>query len=151
LSRLRVSALAGLLIVAAALVSAAPAAADDQEDAIDQLNEVRRANGLAALRPSPALERSSNRYAREMIRADYFGHSSKIAVSSEFDRAGETLALHDGWAPKPGHTIASWMSSPGHRAVLLSSRFRWVGMGLDRGRIGSRVVTVWVAHVGARG
>jgi hypothetical protein len=33
----------------------------------------------------------------------------------------------------------------------MSSRFRWVGMGLARGRIGSRMVTVWVAHVGARG
>jgi uncharacterized protein YkwD len=149
-SRLPVSAVTGFLVVAAIMVTAAPAAADAQQDAIHKLNEVRQANGLPALRTSSSLERSSTRYARQMIRADYFGHSSKIAVSSDFDSAGETLALHDGWAAQPGQTIGSWMSSPGHRAVLLSSRFRWVGMGLARGRIGSRLVTVWVAHVGAR-
>jgi uncharacterized protein YkwD len=150
LSRLPVSVLTGLLVAAAALIPAAPAAANAEGDAVDQLNQVRAANGLSALRSSPALGRSATRYARQMIRADYFGHSSKIAVSSDFESAGETLALHDGWAPQPGRTISSWMSSPGHRAVLLSSRFRWVGMGLARGRIGSRLVTVWVAHVGAR-
>jgi uncharacterized protein YkwD len=150
LSRLPVTLLTGLLVAIAALAPAAPAAADVQGDAIDQLNEVRRASGLPALRPAPSLERSSSRYARQMVRDDYFGHSSKIAVSSDFDRAGETLALHDGWSPQPGQTIESWMNSPGHRAVLLSSRFRWVGIGLARGRIGSRMVTVWVAHVGAR-
>jgi uncharacterized protein YkwD len=42
------------------------------------------------------------------------------------------------------------MTSPGHRAVLMSSAYRWVGMGIARGKIGSQLVTVWVAHVGAR-
>ena len=42
------------------------------------------------------------------------------------------------------------MASPTHRAILLSRSFRWVGIGLARGRLGSRVVTAWVAHVGAR-
>jgi uncharacterized protein YkwD len=149
-SRLPVSALTGLLVAVATLVPAAPAAADAQGHAIDQLNQIRASNGMSALRGSPTLDRSATRYARLMIRTDHFGHASKIAVSSGFESAGETLALHEGWAPQPGRTIASWMNSPGHRAVLLSSRFRWVGMGLARGRIGSRPVTVWVAHVGAR-
>jgi uncharacterized protein YkwD len=147
LSRLPVFVLTGLLIAAAV---AAPAAAAPARDAIDQLNDIRRASGLAPLQQSPSLARSSNRYARHMIRADFFGHSSRIAVSSQFGRAGETLALHNGWSPHAGETISGWMNSPGHRAVLLSSRYRWVGMGLARGRIGSRLVTVWVAHVGAR-
>jgi uncharacterized protein YkwD len=146
-SRLPVFVLTGLLIAAAV---AGPASAAPAGDAIDQLNDIRRANGLAPLRQSPSLARSSTRYARHMVRADYFGHSSRIAVSSQFGRAGETLALHDGWSPQAGRTITSWMNSPGHRAVLMSARYRWVGMGLARGRIGSRVVTVWVAHVGAR-
>jgi uncharacterized protein YkwD len=146
LSRLPVFVLTGL--IAAAI--AGPAAAAPSHDAIDQLNDIRRSNGLAPLRQSPSLDRSSTRYARQMIRADFFGHSARIAVGSQFERSGETLALHDGWAAQAGQTITSWMNSPGHRAVLLSSRFRWVGMGLARGRIGSRLVTVWVAHVGAR-
>jgi uncharacterized protein YkwD len=149
-SRLPVSALTGLLVAIATLVPAAPAAADAQGHAIDQLNQIRASNGMSALRSSPTLDRSATRYARQMLRTDHFGHASRIAVSSDFESAGETLAMHDGWAPQPGRTIGSWMNSPGHRAVLLSSRFRWVGMGLARGRIGSQPVTVWVAHVGAR-
>jgi uncharacterized protein YkwD len=98
---------------------------------------------------SPALDRSSTRYARQMIDSDYFGHASRIAVGSQFARAGETLALHSGWNAQPGRTIGQWMNSPGHRAVLLSSSYRWIGVGIARGRIGSRLVTVWVAHVGA--
>jgi uncharacterized protein YkwD len=124
--------------------------ANAPRDAIDQLNQIRRAHGLAELRPSISLHRSSTRYAHQMMSHGYFGHSSRIAVGSQFGQAGETLALHSGWSAQPRQTISQWMNSPGHRAVLLSSRFRWVGMGLARGNSGSGPVTVWVAHVGAR-
>jgi uncharacterized protein YkwD len=147
LSRLPVTLLTGLLIAAAVAV---PAAASPQRDAISQLNEVRASNGLSALRASGSLARSASRYARRMIQTDYFGHSSSIAASSAFGRLGETLELHSGWTPNPSQTITEWMNSPGHRAVLMSGAYRWVGMGIARGKIGSRLVTVWVAHVGAR-
>ena len=148
--RLPVAVLTGALIAAAVVLPAGPAAASAQEDAIAQLNQVRSANGLPQLRVSPSLHRSSTRYARQMINTDYFGHRSRISVSSQFGRAGETLALQSGWGSPPSQTVHSWMNSPAHRAVLLSRSFRWVGMGSARGRIDSRLVTVWVAHVGAR-
>jgi uncharacterized protein YkwD len=148
LSRLPVF-LTGLLI-AAALLPAAAAAASAEDDAIDQLNEVRQANGLSKLRASESLHRSSERYAKHMVDSDYFGHASRIAASSAFGRVGETLELNSGWKVDPGQTISAWMNSPGHRAVLLSGAYRYVGMGIARGKIGSRLVTVWVAHVGSR-
>jgi uncharacterized protein YkwD len=147
LSRLPVSLLTGLLIAA---VVALPAAASPQGDAINQLNQLRQASGLPALQGSESLHRSSTKYARRMIENDYFGHASRIAASSAFGRIGETLELHPGWNPDPAQTISAWMNSSGHRAVLMSSAYRWVGMGIARGKIGSRLVTVWVAHVGAR-
>jgi uncharacterized protein YkwD len=147
LSRLPVSLLTGFLIAA---VVALPAAASPQDDAISQLNQLRQASGLPALQASESLHRSSTKYARRMIDTDYFGHASRIAASSAFGRIGETLALHDGWRADPAQTISAWMNSSGHRAVLMSSAYRWVGMGIARGKIGSRLVTVWVAHVGAR-
>jgi len=147
LSRLPVALLTGFLIAA---VVALPAAASPQQDAISQLNQVRHANGLSSLRASGSLFRSSTRYAQHMIDADYFGHASRIAASSAFGRIGETLELHSGWKPDPARTIDEWMNSPGHRAVLMSGAYSWVGMGIARGKIGSRLVTVWVAHVGAR-
>jgi uncharacterized protein YkwD len=149
LRRLPVSLLTGLLI-AATVLPAASAAASVQDDAIDKLNSIRQANGLPSLRASQSLHRSSTHYARHMIDADYFGHASRIAASSAFGRVGETLELHSGWKADPAQTINEWMNSPTHRAVLLSSSYRWVGMGIARGKIGSRQVTVWVAHVGAR-
>ena len=132
------------------VLPAASAAATPQQDAIDQLNQIRQANGLAQLRASESLHRSSSRYARHMIATDYFGHASRIAASSAFGRVGETLELHSGWKPDAAQTIDEWMHSPEHRAVLLSASYRYVGMGTARGRLGSRLVTVWVAHVGAR-
>jgi uncharacterized protein YkwD len=146
--RLPVAVLTGLLVVA--LLPAAQAAANAQRDAIDQLNQIRRSHDLKELRPSPSLHRSSTRYAEHMVDTDYFGHGSRIAVSSRFGRAGETLELHSGWEPEPGLAINGWMNSPTHRAVLLSSQFRWVGMGIARGRNANGPYTVWVAHVGAR-
>jgi uncharacterized protein YkwD len=128
----------------------AAAAADAEGEAIDALNDLRRANGVPALRVSGSLTRSSGRYAERMLRLDFFGHGPSMDVAGRFRTAGETLAWHSGWNPEPRRTVRRWMASPGHRAVLLSPAFRWVGMGLARGRLGSRVATTWVAHVGSR-
>jgi hypothetical protein len=34
--------------------------------------------------------------------------------------------------------------------VLMSRSYSWIGLGIARGRVGSKLVTVWVAHVGGR-
>ena len=146
--RLPVTLLTGVLIAAALVLPAGPAMANAQRDAIDQLNSIRAANGLSQLGMSRSLHRSATRYARRMISSGYFGHSSRIAVGSRFGRAGETLAMHSGWDALPTKTVTSWMSSATHRAVLMSTRYRWIGIGIARGRGPSGPVTVWVAHVG---
>jgi uncharacterized protein YkwD len=147
----RTPALLACACTAAALVTPAPAvAADAEKEAVDALNKVRSAHGLPALRAAKSLNRSSGRYAKRMLRTDYFGHGPRIQVAGGFRSAGETLAWHSGTHPRPRRTVRRWMASPGHRAILLSRSFRWVGMGLARGRLGRRAVTAWVAHVGAR-
>jgi uncharacterized protein YkwD len=113
-----------------------------------KINQIRRAHGLARLRPSFSLFYSSRRYARRMIRTDYFGHQARIPVSRRFSWAGETLAWHSGWRLSPRHTVQQWMGSPSHRAVLLSSRFTRIGVGRARGRYGRMMATMWVAHLG---
>jgi uncharacterized protein YkwD len=147
----RIPALMACAITAGAmLLPSSAAAAAAEHEAIEALNEVRRANGLAPLRESASLNRSSGRYARKMLRLDFFGHGPRIDVAGGFRYAGETLAYHTGSAAQPRRTISRWMNSPGHRAVLLSPGFRRVGMGLARGTLGSNGVTMWVAHVGSR-
>jgi uncharacterized protein YkwD len=113
-----------------------------------KINQIRRAHGLARLRPSLALFYSARRYARRMIRSDYFGHQARIPVAGRFRMAGETLAWHSGWRLSPRGTVRQWMGSPSHRAVLLSSSFTRLGVGRARGYYGSMRATMWVAHVG---
>ena len=147
----RTPALLACACTAGALFAPSSAAASGAErEAIETLNHVRHANGLPSLRASKSLSRSSGSYARRMLRQDFFGHGARIAVARVFRSAGETLAYHTGWNAQPRKTISRWMASPGHRAVLLSPGFRWVGMGLARGRMGSSPTTTWVAHVGSR-
>ena len=146
----RTPALLACVIAAGALLLPSSAAASGAErEAIEALNDMRRGGGLPALRVSNDLNRSSGAYARRMLRLDFFGHGPSIDVAGGFRSAGETLAWHSGWKAHPRKTIARWMASPGHRAVLMSPGFRWVGMGLARGRLGGQVATTWVAHVGA--
>jgi uncharacterized protein YkwD len=114
----------------------------------EKINKVRRAHDLPKLRPSFSLFISSRRYARRMMRQDWFGHQARISVARRFSSVGETLSWHRGWRLSPRRTVRRWMASPSHRAVLLSRRFTRVGVGRARGRLGRAIATVWVAHVG---
>jgi uncharacterized protein YkwD len=151
----RTSALVATLATAVAVLcpsvaSAANAGAGAETQAIASLNHIRTSNGLAPLRPSRSLTNSANAYARYMLANDFFGHQARIRVSSRFRTAGETIAWHSGFQAGPRRTVRQWMASPPHRAVLLSSAFRMVGMGMEPGRLGSRPVAMWVAHLGHR-
>jgi uncharacterized protein YkwD len=142
--------LACAITAGAMLLPASAPAAEAEREAIDAVNDVRRASGLPALRVSSDLNRSAGAYARRMIRLDFFGHGPSIDVAGAFRSAGETLAWHSGRHPQPRKIVSRWMDSPGHRAILMSRSFRWVGIGLARGRLNSTAATTWVAHVGDR-
>jgi uncharacterized protein YkwD len=144
----RIAALIAVSVAAGAALPAAPAAASPEVVMFKKINQIRRAYGLASLRPSWYLFGSSRRYARRMIRTDYFGHQARIPVSRNFSLAGEALAWHSGWRLSPRSTVQQWMGSPPHRALLLSSRFTRIGVGRARGRYGHRRATMWVAHLG---
>ena len=55
--------------------------------------------------------------------------------------AGERLA---------SRVVSMWMNSPGHRAILLSSSFRLVGIGARAGSLGSGRACVVTADFGSR-
>ena len=133
--------------VGAALPAAPATAASPEAVMFKKINQIRRSHGLTRMRPSLALFYSARRYARRMMRSDYFGHQARIPLTRRFRTAGETLAWHSGWRLSPRRTVWQWMGSPSHRAVLLSSRFTRLGVGRARGNYGSRRATMWVAHV----
>ena len=115
---------------------------------VRKLNKFRRRHGLGPLRYSADLSRSATRYASFLIRTDRFGHASRIWTSKRFSSAGETLAYQPGWRVRRSQAIRMWLRSPGHRPLLLTRSFRYVGAGRSKGRFGSRRATIWVLHFG---
>jgi uncharacterized protein YkwD len=134
---------------------------DTKERAIVRaINKQRARHGLAKVRTSRRLARAADFHSWEMLDADYFAHESRDGGS--FDRRvrryakhrslGETLAMLSGCGSKGAarRVVGMWMDSPGHRAVLLSSTYRRVGIGKRAGRLGGRRACVVTADFGSR-
>ncbi len=143
--------LATLLLGAATAGGSPPPAqaASPSQTIVRKINHARRAHGLPPLRASRSLERSSRSYARSLVGSGRFAHQSLIRASRRFGRLGEVLALHRGWRGRVSRTVRMWLRSPGHRAVLLSGRYHYIGAGRARGRYHGGRATVWTAHLGS--
>ncbi len=145
--------LTGVVLIAllAMLVGATPALAFNRsasETAILKLiNHARTSRGMAAVRVADPLDRAALSHSRDMIARDYFSHSS-LAGASVAARArgagystsgcsswavGEVLALGSSYKGRPESIFKGWMQSSSHRQVILSSRWRDVGIGCARG------------------
>jgi uncharacterized protein YkwD len=110
------------------------------------LNLERAKRDLPRLREHPRLERPASRYARAMVRGQYFSHTSP-AGETMVDRlrdsryilanrpwaVGETLAWGTGGRSTPAATVAAWMDSRPHRRVLLDPQYRELGIGVATG------------------
>jgi uncharacterized protein YkwD len=137
------------LLLAGTLLATTTEAAAAPPVMVQKINKVRAKHGLRALRHAPSLTRSAGAYARVMMSRDFFGHSSHIRAPRRFRRLGEAIAFHRGRRP-PRRSLRSWLRSPGHRALLLSPSFRYIGAGVSTGRFRGRRATIRVVHLGAR-
>lgn len=110
------------------------------------LNRRRAANGRNKLRHNARLAKAARAHARDMVRRDYFAHTAPGGVSfvdrimrQDYVRPrqgwalGENLAWGSYRLATPQEIVRSWMRSPGHRANILSPRFREIGIGVVRG------------------
>jgi uncharacterized protein YkwD len=135
-------ALAGLLI-GALLASAGPPRA---EATLREVNRVRTAHGLVALRADPRLGRAARDHSRDMVARGYFAHRSPSGAGlvARVARTGwlrgrrrwhlaENLAWGTGALARPEAVVAAWMDSPAHRRHLLDRRLRVAGIGVARG------------------
>ena len=144
----RRAATAVLVLLAALPALPASAATPAENEMVEQVNAVRADQGLRPFRAEPRLGRSAGSYAQWMLRHDYFGHLERIRAASGFSLVGENLAWHTGLRPRVAGTVRAWLDSPPHRALMLSSRFRWIGAGMARGRLDGLISTTWVLHLG---
>jgi uncharacterized protein YkwD len=124
-----------------------PATLDRAGDAtICLINQARAQHGLGALRAKSALERAAAAHSRDMVRRDFFSHSSPSGSTPQqrIDRTGyldgarswaigETIAWGTGGYATPASIVRSWLHSPGHRAILLDGDYHDLGVGIAVG------------------
>ena len=125
------------------------------------INEVRAAGGAPRLRLEPRLARVARRHSRDMVRNHYFSHTSPAGLSSS-DRiarsgwmhgrrrwaVGENLAWRPG-PPRPRAIVRAWLRSRPHRKVMLSRRYRVVGIGVVAGTPAAARGTTYTADFGS--
>jgi uncharacterized protein YkwD len=133
---------------------------DDKERAIVRaINRQRAKHGLGALKPSRRLARAADFHSWEMLDADYFAHESRDGGSfdarirryANHRSLGETLAMLGGCGRKAANKVVRmWMDSAGHRAILLSSSYRRVGIGKRTGELDGGRRCLVTADFGSR-
>jgi uncharacterized protein YkwD len=110
------------------------------------VNLEREKRDLPRLREHPRLERPAGRYARAMVRGQFFSHTSpsgdtmvdrlrdaRYILGGRSWAVGETLAWGTGTRSTPAGTVAAWMDSRPHRKVLLDPQYRDLGIGVAIG------------------
>ncbi len=105
------------------------------------LNRERAQRGLRPLRLSPSLSQASAAHSRNMVRKRFFEHGNFVArilnaryvTRRQAWALGENIAWGTGSLGTPAQTVRAWMQSPGHRANILSRRFRDIGIGIALG------------------
>ena len=121
---------------------------------LDRVNAERAAHRLPPLRESGMLDAAAQAHADDMIRRSYYGHQSPEGTSA-LDRAyragygavavGENIAEGQ---TSVEEVVGSWMSSPAHRAEILSVAMKEIGMGLAYGKNARGWQIVWVQDFG---
>jgi uncharacterized protein YkwD len=134
---------------------------------LTQINTLRRAHGLVALRRSRQLSLAARQHSTEMATRGYFSHAS--ADGTHFDgriaryypmgarkywSVGENLLWSSPDVDAAGG-LRMWLNSPEHRANLLTARWRQIGLSAVHsasapGSYGGREVTIVTADFGVR-
>lgn len=131
------------------------------------INAERSRHGLGPLKLNKRLSAAAAAHAADMDARNYFAHDS-LGGGSFVDRikragymsgasswtVGENLAWASHARSAPGPITQMWMNSPGHRANILSSSFREIGIGVSYGApvagMGSPAAT-YATSFGTRG
>jgi uncharacterized protein YkwD len=150
------STLTTLLVLSFAATAPAAEAAGPRLDGgersvVRAINRARAAHGLRRMRAHRRLARAADVHSRSMLRSDYFSHgafSQRVRRYVSFRRIGETIAMRTRCSARG--FVRMWLSSPPHRAVLLSRSFRRVGIGRRVGRLGARRACLVTADFASR-
>jgi uncharacterized protein YkwD len=150
-------------VLAAALAAPAPAHAGArlngaERAVIRHVNDVRAAHGLAPVRASRALNRAAEHHSRDMLRRDFFDHTSsdgtpfdrRIRRYTDAHEVGENIAALGVRRGAAATVVEMWMNSPPHRAIMLSTSFDRIGIGRRWGTLGGATQAVVTADFASR-
>lgn len=108
---------------------------DYEKEVVDLVNEIRKEYGLSELTLNTELSAVARAKSQDMKDNQYFSHTSPT-YGSPFDMmktfgisyraAGENIAM--GYRT-PEAVVDGWMNSEGHRANILNSSFKEIGVG----------------------
>lgn len=118
-------------------------------------NIEREKAGLPLLKENIKLDSSAEVKAKDMNARQYFAHESPtgegvadLAKNAGYDyiEIGENLAL--GNFENDQKLVDAWMSSPGHRANILNSKYQEIGVSVVKGTYDGRSTWFAVQHFG---
>lgn len=115
----------------------------DEQTVIDAVNDERKKAGLKPVKAEPALMRAARGHAEAMAKANELNHTlggktmeDRLAAAGfQFQQAGENIAQG---ARTPAEAVSDWMSSPGHRANILTAGYQRTGVGVATSASGER-------------
>jgi uncharacterized protein YkwD len=101
------------------------------------VNRARAAHGRRPLRLGPALHRAARAHSVDMVRRGYFDHGPFVQRLRSFGVRAQALGENLANATEPGFSatlvVRMWMTSPGHRSVMLDRSFSRIGVGVAGG------------------
>lgn len=106
---------------------------------VDLTNTQRLEMALSVLVRNPVLDAAATLKAQDMAKNSYFSHDSPTGVTPwhwfkeagyPFVNAGENLAVY---FSDSGEVVDAWMKSPTHRANIVGSQYREIGVGTAKG------------------
>jgi len=137
-------ALAALLLATVPAASPALTLSSYEQDLVQAINQQRAKHGLVKVSVHAVLVTAARGHSTDMAQQQYFQHDSASGEcwSSRLIRYGYKKSGYTYWktgenifkvsglmAAFPQTAVSAWMKSPMHRQVILTARFRDIGVG----------------------
>lgn len=126
---------------------------DQSEELVLKLiNKARNEAGLSSLKMGSTLLKIARLKAADMVSKSYFSHTSPTygspfdmmrSYSINYISAGENIAGN----PSLEDAVKAWLNSPTHRENILSNKFNYVGIGIDKSPIYGNIIVAMFAEV----
>ena len=116
----------------------------DSRQIIEATNEARLASSLPELKPNSKLDLAASKKLDDMAIREYFAHTSPTGINPwywiknaeyQYSIAGENLAIGFTTAED---TVEAWLNSPSHKANILNTKYREIGVAVKSVEMNNR-------------